>query len=133
MILFTESPLFAVENALEKLFDNSMSINSLLGILEDQHRLVSDWLDNLEQLDDSGEDDIDELTVLGHQGNSKMLEALEWLFESAQSENFEEQMEQATELLAEGHELVEASFRACAHLERELDDQALELMRSQLG
>lgn len=133
MNLFPESPLFIVENALERLFEGRLSTDKLLGLLESQHRIVNGWLENLEQLEPTGEDDIEHLTNLGFEGNAKMLEALEWLFEAAQSEEFEEQAEQAAELLAHGHDLVEASFRACEEIEEELDTQALEVMRTQLG
>lgn len=118
MSAFAFSPLFVIESALARFLSEGLTPDRMLDTLEAQSERVSGWLENLFKLEPSGLEQLDQMTALGIEGNSLMLEALEWMHEATEHERLDE-LSEAAELLLAGHSLVEQSFDICNDIEAE--------------
>lgn len=119
--LFPQSPLYIIESALEAFMDAQLASDDFLNLLEEQQIRVCGWLEQLTEMTEPSFTAGREMKELGLEGNALMSEALDGLYEAAAGFS-EEGLEQATELLYEGHQLVEKSFQVCQKIDDEADE-----------
>ena len=118
---FPQSPFFVIENALEAFLESQMATEEFLDLLEAQQMRVCGWLEKLTEMVEPSFSAGQEMKELGLEGNTLMSEALDGLYEATAVEN-SEGIEEAAELLYEGHQLVEKSFQVCQKIEDDSEE-----------